>query len=66
VNRVMLTSAGLAVVSLECIKGYAFKMEAAWVKCALLPVICANFGLLRDSCAHLYHLDCLSPRYSLA
>lgn len=62
----MLTSAGSAVVSLECIKGYAFEMAAAWVKCALLPIICANFGLLRDSCAHFYRLDCLLPRHSLA
>ena len=45
----------------ECIKGYAFKNAAVWVKCALLPVICANFGQSGDSCAHFSRVECLLP-----
>jgi len=45
----------------ECIKGYAFNNMAAWVKCALLPVICDNFGQSQDNCAHFNRIECLLP-----
>ena len=46
----------------ECIKGYAFINAVAWVKCALLPVLCAVFGLLQDKSAHFYRIECLLPQ----
>jgi len=46
----------------ECVNGFAFKIAAAGVKCALLPVICAVFGQLRDICAHDCRFERLSPR----
>lgn len=48
-------------VNCECVKGIAFKNAALWVNCALLPVICAGNGLLRDNCAHFYRIECLLP-----
>ena len=45
----------------ECIKGFAFKNTAVWVKCALLPVICAGFGILKGNCAHLGRIGYLLP-----
>jgi hypothetical protein len=31
------------------------------VRCALLPHICAIFGLLRGYCAHYCRIECLLP-----
>ena len=50
-------------VNYECIKGYAFKNAAAWVKSAILPVICAVWGLSGDNCAHFCRIECLLPKY---
>ena len=44
------------------VEGLAFIYVGTWVKCALLPVICADFGLLRDSYAHFYHFEHLLPQ----
>jgi hypothetical protein len=41
--------------------GGAFKTVAVWVKNVNVPHICANFGLLRDNCAHFGRIECLSP-----
>lgn len=59
-------SNGNVYVNCECIKGYAFKNAASWVKFALLPVICANFGQLRDDCVHFRRIECLLPHTSPA
>jgi hypothetical protein len=36
------------------------------VKYAVLPFICAIFGLLRGYCAHLSRIECLSPHCEYA
>ncbi|MGI5850920.1 MAG: hypothetical protein ACOX77_02270 [Caldicoprobacterales bacterium] len=36
--------------------------SGSWLKSDLLPVICAGFDLLRDSCVHFYRIECLLPR----
>ncbi|HHZ13320.1 MAG TPA: hypothetical protein GX394_05305 [Clostridiales bacterium] len=50
----------------ECalIKGYIRnnRRSGSWLKSELLPVICAGFALLRDSCVHFYRIECLLPR----
>ena len=48
-------------VACEYINDYAFKNGALGVEYALLPVICAGFGLSQDNCAHLSRIGCLSP-----
>ena len=45
----------------ECIKGYAYFKSAIWVNCALLPVICADFGQSQDNHAHFSRFECLLP-----
>ena len=45
----------------EHFRGNAFIKAISWVKCALLPVICARFGLSQDSCAHFSRIECLLP-----
>ena len=47
-NITGFASGGEAFVSCECVKGFAYKNAAIGAKCALLPVICADFGLSRD------------------
>ncbi len=59
-------SNGSVYKNCECIKGYAFKNAAVGVKYALLPVICANSGLLQDHCAHYSRIECLLPHISPA
>ncbi len=56
-----LVSGGEVFASCECMLGYAFDMGSLGVNCALLSVICAGFGLLRDRCAHFYRSVRLSP-----
>jgi hypothetical protein len=48
-------------VNREPIKNYASKNVVSGVKSALLPVICANSGLLQDNCVHFYRVECLLP-----
>lgn len=57
---------GNVYVNCECIHGYAYKNAAIWVKSALLLVICANYGYLRDFYAHLCRFECLLPQLSPA
>jgi len=49
----------------EYIKGYTFNNAAVGVKYALLPVICAIFGLSQDRYVHLSRIECLSPQCCL-
>ena len=60
-NITVFANQGDVFASYECIKGYAFKNVASWVKCAILPVICANFGRSQDNCAHFSRIECLLP-----
>lgn len=52
---------GSVYTNCECIKGCAYDNSFSGAKSALLPIICANFGLLRDKCAQKRRLECLSP-----
>ena len=60
-NISVFSTGGNVYLNYECVKGFTFKNAAAWVKCALLPVICANFGLLRGYCAHFCRIEYLLP-----
>jgi ribose/xylose/arabinose/galactoside ABC-type transport system permease subunit len=60
-NISVFCSKGSVYTNCECVKGCAFKNAALWVKCALLPHICAIFGLLRGYCAHYCRIECLLP-----
>jgi hypothetical protein len=60
-NITSFSSNGNAFVNFEYIKGYSFKNAGLWVNCVLLPVICAGFALLQDSCVHFSRIDCLLP-----
>ncbi|MCL2081318.1 MAG: hypothetical protein FWH16_04390 [Oscillospiraceae bacterium] len=46
----------------ERIARFASLYAVAWAKCALLPVICAVFGILRDNCAHFSRVEYLLPQ----
>lgn len=59
-------SNGKVYMNCECIEGKAFKNAALWVKCAFLPVICADFGLLQIRYTHLCRIECLLPHISIA
>jgi hypothetical protein len=65
-NITLFASHGNVFVNCECIKGYAFKNALTRVNSALLPVICAGFGILRDNCAHFRRVECLLPHNSFA
>ena len=54
-------SCGSVFARCECVKGFAYSKAASGVKCALLPVICAGFGLSREYCAHFSRVEYLSP-----
>lgn len=60
-NLIVFATDGNVFTDCECIKGYAFKNAAAWVKCTLLSVICAVFGLSQGNCAHFSRIECLLP-----
>jgi len=60
-NITMIADRNEVFVTCEYIKGYAYKNGALWVNYALLPVICAVFGLSQDNCAHLSRIGCLLP-----
>lgn len=61
-NITVVVSDDNVFVDCEYIKGYAFINAAAWAKSALLPVICAAFGLSQDSYAHFSRIGCLLPQ----
>lgn len=65
-NITVFSSSGNVYSYCECINGFAFKNVTSWVKCALLPVICAGFALSQDSCAHFGRIECLLPHNSCA
>ena len=65
-NITVFASEGNVFANCECINGCVFKKAAAWDNCALLPVICDSFALLRDNCAHFDRFECLLPHNSLA
>ena len=48
-------------INCECVQGFAFTNAALGDNCALSPVICAGFGLLRDNCALFRRVERLSP-----
>ena len=52
---------GSVALDYECIHGIAYKNTAAGARCAHLPNLCANFGLLRNYCAHFCRMEYLSP-----
>lgn len=60
-NLAVIADSVGVLVNCECVKGHAYEIAATWVKCALLPVLAAIFGLTGDSCAHLRRTECLSP-----
>lgn len=64
-NITAFASLGNVYANCEWIKGFAFKNAALWVKCALLPVICAGFGLSQDNCAHFGRFEYLLPHIVL-
>lgn len=61
-NISAFSSDGNVFVNCEYVKSFAFKNAASWVKYAILPVICAIFGILQDSYAHYYRIECLLPQ----
>lgn len=63
-NISVFYSNGNVYVNCECIKGHTFKNAALWVKSALLPILCANFGLSRDNYVHFCRFEYLLPRIS--
>ena len=60
-NITSFVSSGNVYLNCESIKGYAFRKTSLWGKCALLPVICADFELRQDKCAHLRLIERLLP-----
>ena len=56
-NLKVYMSGGNAFADCEIVKGFAFNTTAAWDKCALLPVLVADFGLARGNCAHFAVLN---------
>jgi len=60
-NITVFVNKGNVFASCECIHGYAFKNAVSLVKCALLPVICADFGCLQDNCVNFDRVECLLP-----
>ena len=65
-NISAFSAGGSVYMNCECVNGYAFENAIVWVKSALLPVICAIFGLLRGYCAHFRRIECLLPTISPA
>lgn len=61
-NISAFSSDGNVFVNCEYVKSFAFKNAASWVKYALLPVICAIFGISQGSYAHFYRFGCLLPQ----
>ena len=65
-NMTTYVSGGNVYVNCECVHGYAFDNAALRAKSAVLPVICANFGILQDKSAHFYRIGCLLPHIASA
>ncbi len=63
-NLSTIVSGGSVFNRCDMIHGISFANAAKWDRSALLPIICANFALLRDNCAHLYRYEYLSPHTS--
>ncbi len=51
--------------SVSCVHGKEFTNAILWGRSALLPVICAGFSVLRDSCALLHRMNYLLPHANL-
>ena len=65
-NVSTLNNNGKVYINCENIKGYAFNNVMSGEKSALLPVICANFGQLRDFCVCCRRFECLLPHINAA
>ncbi|MCL1873067.1 MAG: hypothetical protein FWF85_03000 [Clostridiales bacterium] len=61
-NITVFASSGNVFVNCEYIKGFSFKNTAIGDKSALLPVICAAFGLLQNNYAYFSRIECLLPQ----
>ena len=57
---------GIVYINCEYIKGFTFNNMMLGVKSALLPVICANIGQVRDYFVHFRRIECLLPHVSIA
>ena len=55
------SSDGAVFVTLECVKGLAFRNRLLRVSYAHLPVICADFAHVQDHYAHFDPIESLSP-----
>jgi hypothetical protein len=61
-NLTVIVDNSDVIAGCECIKGIAFNNAVSWVKCALLPIMCAIFGISHDNCVQFDRVEYLSPQ----